>query len=355
MDFVARSTLTDKNLIPMGELKESLQQTKILQTTSLLDPEEFIGNLPPQVKAKGTLQFVVMACSEDDSNWFVPPLQTFFDLISQVECSLIEKQSNALTALKWASQWGEVGLVGLSTRNLELLQDYRRALATTVIDNICFTSIPRDVLEPKNVVTLLLKEVHRHFKPEYVPFAILQRNPDLRGRLRTIRVKTHGPDDKTIKGQSKAGWRTIVLEGDCEFMTSLKFLPEDRRFALGAGHVFLHGGERSEKKKTSTQAHVKGKSSLSQPTYQRKPNKDRSQSSSSSSSQHRHHSPDRRRPRSRGEGRNRRDQIPREPSPKGSNTSRIRHNYQQHHRQQDRADYPTPNSTKNTTNQKKIP
>jgi hypothetical protein len=75
------------------------------------------------------------------------------------------------------------------------------------VDDLQFSSIPRDILEPKNVVTILLREQFRTFQIPLLPLALVQRNPDIKGRLRALRVKHFSPQDKSQRGDSKENWR----------------------------------------------------------------------------------------------------------------------------------------------------
>ena len=131
---------------------------------------------------------------------------------------------------------------------MKLLTDYRRAMSEIELDGYEFGTLPKDLMEPRNIITVLLKEIHRHFQPKLLPTALFQRNTNLKGNLRILRVKTFGQDEVSHKGESKVGWRLAILEGDFEFMDKLREIPEDYRFHLGSGHVYLRGGERAHSK-----------------------------------------------------------------------------------------------------------
>ena len=96
----------------------------------------------------------------------------------------------------------------------------------------------------------MLREIHRSFKPELIPTALLQRNDQLDGQLRTLRVKAFNKDEKTAQGESKSGWKLVILEGDSDFMEALRNTYEDTRFVLGAGHIFIRGGIRKDRPKS---------------------------------------------------------------------------------------------------------
>jgi hypothetical protein len=74
--------------------------------------------------------------------------------------------------------------------------------------------------------------------------ALLLRNPELQGRIRSLRMKLFTEREQTKQGTSKAGWRLVVLEGDNDFFQSLNKLEEDHRFTLGGGYIHIKGGDR---------------------------------------------------------------------------------------------------------------
>jgi hypothetical protein len=274
MDFVSRDSLKEQDLLPQNELGASQQQRHlVIPTTTLLSSEQLEGNYVPEIQTHGILQFVVMASKKNTTDWFLPPIQLFFDLVSVTECNLLATGSVALRALKWASQWGDIGLLGLATKEPDLVGIYRTAISSVEIEGHFFATIPRDILEPKNLVTVLLQDTHRHFRPELLATAIIQRNPELRGSIRAIRVKTFGSEDKTLKGKSKQGWRVVVLEGDLAFMASLRLTTDQHRFHLGAGHVYIRGGIRKDPEQ------AKSKTTSQQTNHNRRSNSSRSRSS----------------------------------------------------------------------------
>jgi hypothetical protein len=151
MDFVSSSDIRASNLLT-SEISSTKSQ--IISTTTLLDPSQYLGSVTPSIRAKGIIQFVVVATKagpSNDNNWHLPSLQLFHDLVSDVECTLLSQQSQALNALKWASPWGKVGLIGLASNDSTLLQEYRFTIGTTQLDGYEFATIPKDVLEPKNI------------------------------------------------------------------------------------------------------------------------------------------------------------------------------------------------------------
>ena len=94
------------------------------------------------------------------------------------------------------------------------MKEFILTLNETTSNGLSFITIPRDVIEPKNTLTVILKEVHRSLEVHHLPAALLRRNPILKGGVKTIRVKRFAQDEKTKNGDSKAQWRLAVLQGD---------------------------------------------------------------------------------------------------------------------------------------------
>ena len=59
---------------------------------------------------------------DKDNNWTIPDPQTFSDLINRMESRIIRDGG----AYKWANLWGRVRLLGLSSRDKESMNSYRR-------------------------------------------------------------------------------------------------------------------------------------------------------------------------------------------------------------------------------------
>ena len=114
------------------------------------------------------------------------------------------------------------------------------------------------------MISVLLRENHRHYEASLLPQALLARNRGvLKGGLRALRVKEFSAAAKSRAGQSKEGWRTVIMEGDAFFMEALKATRDDHKFSLGSSFVFIRGGER--KANTSNQKKQATHTTQSQP------------------------------------------------------------------------------------------
>ena len=111
-------------------------------------------------------------------------------------------------------------------------------------DHLTFTLFPKDAVENRGSISVLLRDGFKNFKPRCLPAAIFRRNRGLTGSLRATHTKTYGPNDKTRSGVSKNGWRLVLLQGCPQFMRSLEAYDEDEKFNLGSGFIFIRGGVR---------------------------------------------------------------------------------------------------------------
>ena len=134
-----------------------------------------------------------------------------------------------------------MGLLGLASKNIEDIKAYRALVEAQLTGRTKFTLFPKEALERRGNLSVLLKENYYSFKTEWLPKAILLRSR-MRGGLRLTHVKRYRPDDRTRDGISKEGWRLVLLQGCPVFMEELKKYDQDHRFPVGAGHIVIRGG-----------------------------------------------------------------------------------------------------------------
>ena len=138
--------------------------------------------------------------------------------------------------------WGKVGLIGLASRDLEELKAFRDVIELQRAGRTRFALFPKDSLNRKGNLSVLLRENYKDFNIKYLAKGILLR-ARMRGGLRVTHVKKYRPYDRTRNGTSKEGWRLVLLEGCPRFMTELSKFDLDHRFPVGAGHVIIRGGQ----------------------------------------------------------------------------------------------------------------
>ena len=180
--------------------------------------------------------------SEVDSDWTVPDPATFRDLLGRVDSEVLEFNLPCRRAFLWGNLWGRIGLVGLSSKDLTLVNEFRLIVENQILRTTRFTLFPREALEKKGNLTVLLREGFRTFDVAYLPKAILLRSPLLRGGLRITHIKHYGDEEYSRTGACKAGWRLVLLQGCPLFMDSLTNYEQDHKFPVASGHVLLRGG-----------------------------------------------------------------------------------------------------------------
>ena len=161
--------------------------------------------------------------------------------MARVECVCLESDVTCFRAYRWANLWGKVGLLGLASRDIRDLQDYRALIEDQILGNTKFTIFPKDALERRGNLSVLLRSNLKTFDIKWLPKAILLRSK-IKGGLRLTHLKHYRDDDRTRDGASKKGWRLALLQGCPQFMEELKRFDQDHRFPVGAGHIIIRGG-----------------------------------------------------------------------------------------------------------------
>ena len=155
----------------------------------------------------------------EDKSWTVPSPDLFRELINRVSGHCFDNNLACQRAFRWATLWGRVGLLGLASKNLGDLQAYRELIECQQTGSTRFTFFPKEALERRGNLSVLLRENYWSFKLEWLPKAILLRSR-MRGGLRLTHVKRFRKEDRTRDGVSKEGWRLVLLQG-CPLFLSL--------------------------------------------------------------------------------------------------------------------------------------
>ena len=250
MDFQASANLDHNTSIDLDE-------SRVFDMRDLVSSEIDVRS-GAQVRARDVVQFVILARKRHPSpapekvatRWSIPTPQEFYDLLNRSECYMIQKRLPCYKAQKWINLWGKVGLVGLSPKHPQYLEDYRTVIEGQPSEHLTFTIFPRDAVDNRGSISVLLREKFREFVPTCLPAVLFLRNRGLKGSLRVTHTKTYGSNEKNRGGQSKAGWRLILLQGCGEFMKSLESFEEDEKFNIGCGYVYIKGGVRKPKSST---------------------------------------------------------------------------------------------------------
>ena len=215
--------------------------TRSVELADLVGQDIDIG-MGGQIRVTDVIPFVILKWNpETDRSWTIPSPEVFEDLMARVECVSLESDVVCLRAYRWANLWGKVGLLGLSSSDLRDLKEYREMIENQMLGRTRFTLFPKDALERRGNLSVLLRANLRTFDLKWLPKAILLRSR-MKGGLKLTHVKYYREDDKTREGNSKKGWRLALLQGCPQFMDSLKKFDQEHRFPIGAGHIIIRGG-----------------------------------------------------------------------------------------------------------------
>ena len=176
--------------------------------------------------------------------WMIPTRQQFHDFINTLECHIITTNKSLMSVMKWSNIWDEVGLLGLSTKDLGQLDAFCNYLMSKSVGGMVFTVVPKDMVTTGTTIITLLKNNYRNYDLEILPEALFQRNLYLYGELVVSKSRIFGANDRTLKGEPKEGWRHVELQADPVFMKVLEDYPESHRFTLGSDSIQLWGGKR---------------------------------------------------------------------------------------------------------------
>ena len=82
-----------------------------------------------------------------------------------------------------------------------------------------FNSYPKDALNRSPDYTVVLRSNLRTYNYQLLPAALIRENRgELDGLLYATHTKLYSKSDKTRNGESKEGWRLLVLKGDGRMM-----------------------------------------------------------------------------------------------------------------------------------------
>ena len=147
---------------------------------------------------------------------------------------------------KWGNTSGGVGILGLNTRDMEVLQELRLFISRMSYKNATWTTFPKNaVLKRFNLTTMLRGDIAA-FPLGRLPFALFGRNPTLDGNLTVIKSKVFSASSQTKNGQSMEGWTLVTMQGCDLFMEHLARHAESYRLQLGKVGLFIRGGKRNE-------------------------------------------------------------------------------------------------------------
>ena len=198
------------------------------------------GNLAG-LTSRGLVQYVILQRMRGTKGaWMLPTEQQFHDATNTMECAMLGDGMEILDVLQWANMWDSVGVIGLSTTNIPLLQEFIKFVSDFDDDDgMEFTVVPKEYVVEDTSLSTILRNVHRRLDLATFPKALYHRNPGLRGgELYVTHSKCYGAGDKARNGQPKEGWQLLFLKGCPIFMQKLEKYPESHRIC-GIPGIFL--------------------------------------------------------------------------------------------------------------------
>ena len=144
-----------------------------------------------QIRSREMIAFVIIKFNpETDKTWTIPEPMVYNDLLNRVEGQICEENNPCSRAYRWANLWGRVGLLGLAPSNKEHINEYRKIVEQQELGCTRFSMIPKDALDNKGNISVLLRLPFRSFKREWLASSILKRTKGLKGSLRVTHSKT---------------------------------------------------------------------------------------------------------------------------------------------------------------------
>ena len=163
-------------------------QTRVLELADLVGDGIDIGS-GGQIRVTDVIPFVILKWNpETDKSWTIPAPDLFEDLMSRLECVSLEQDIVCFRAYRWANLWGKVGLLGLASGDLRDIREYREMIENQMLGRTKFTMFPKEALERRGNLSVLLRANLRSFDLKWLPKAILLRSR-MKGGLRLIHVK----------------------------------------------------------------------------------------------------------------------------------------------------------------------
>ena len=245
------SLFSAENLLPPDE-KQQLDGSIII---NIQDIPEQTGEEMVEIKTKDIVPFVLLAKRAQDPKWTLTPLDFYDDFMNLFQCFLLEQDVEIFQALEWCNKRGNVGLFGVQSNDLNILNNLRNFITTKSMAGWIFNSYPHALAAKRYELTALLKSNLRTLDLKIVPKMVFLLNKKLmlKGSLECVKYKEFKAGEVSKQGESKTHWRLVVLSADEAFMTSIKPFPQSQPFKLGTGTVQIRGGERKhEERKKST-------------------------------------------------------------------------------------------------------
>ena len=148
-----------------------------------------------------------------------------------------------IMSLSWSSTgWDTgVGLVALTTDNLQMIKEFREAISSVEYDGQRFLSMPKQMLLKKYALTIYFGRPFHRFTTARLMYWVGLCN-DLKGEMDIVETRYFAKDHPNPR---RRGARIVAFEGNQVFMDSLQPFPKDFLFSIRfGGNLYIRGGDR---------------------------------------------------------------------------------------------------------------
>ena len=80
--------------------------------------------------------------SQSKTAWTIPDVADFHDLVNRADPHIVSEKLSCITVAKWSNLWGKVGLLGLSGKRQDLLEQHRDVIENLPTNKLRFTIFP---------------------------------------------------------------------------------------------------------------------------------------------------------------------------------------------------------------------
>ena len=116
----------------------------------------------------------------------------------------------------------ETGTIEISTNDLDLLFTLLDFVRIKKKGGMAHALFPKDLIAVRSTLTTVLRYEFRDYEIKVLPQALFLKNEELEGELIITKSRAFGAGEKTLRGQSKDGWRFIEFQADAAFMRSIE-------------------------------------------------------------------------------------------------------------------------------------
>ena len=134
-----------------------------------------------------------------------------------------------------------MGLVALTTDDLNLVEEFRKSVAQVELDGRSFITLPKQMLLTKYALTVYFGRIFQRFDTRKLMYWLGTLNK-LEGKFEILETRYFS---KTHDNPRRRGARIVAFEGNQKFLDSLHKFPKDYPFSIRfGGNLYIRGGDR---------------------------------------------------------------------------------------------------------------